>query len=165
MLAWTVARDFLREAARADLDGKGEVRPCLAAFCGDRAAFVAFVRPFAKGGYADPLIELLAAAGGIGADRLALSIAGRAWSMNDPVSPVVPGAGDLRQRVLCLFLVQADETAEVVHPFDIVDGAVRWGEPLQERSSGWIPQALQIAARCVDELRAPAFYLISQLER
>src|SRR5687767_6035135 len=97
---WGDVEGFLLDEAAKDVALSDEVRPCLAAFAGDEPLLVAWWRPFPKGGYADPLIELLALACPLGADRVAQSLAGRATSLDDPIAPVVAGVGDLRQRVV-----------------------------------------------------------------
>src|SRR5688572_44782 len=73
MQRWNDAESFLLAEAAADLTDSDDVSPCLVAFSGDELLLVAFLRSFAKGEYADPLIELLALTAPLGADRLALS--------------------------------------------------------------------------------------------
>jgi hypothetical protein len=150
MQTWADRVVFLMEEACRDLETGLQVRPCLVAMAGDERLFVAFLRPFMRGEPMDPLIELLALAAPLGADRLALSISGRAWSLKDPLPPVLPGVGDLRQRVLTI--LEADGTdgsvlpRTTVVPFDLVSGGVHWGTPhVEEGEAGPISSALVLA--------------------
>lgn len=138
-------RFFIEEAAR-DLEAGLAVTPCLAAFRGERPLFVAFVRPFNPGAYAEPLTELLALAAPLKADRLAVSIAGRAWSLEDPIPPVTDDV-DLRQRVLVIQRIDGcrrpPRGGSTIVPVDHVDGTMRLGEPaVLDLPEGWIGQAL-----------------------
>lgn len=149
MQRWSEVSAFLLQEAAADLADRGDIRPCLVAFAGEEPLFVAFLRSFDKGKYADPVIELLALAAPLGADRIAISLGGRAWSLHDPIPPVIPGGGDLRQRVLCT--VTADgagadvEVCGTVHPFTVAAGEVAWGDPVaHDGGDGWIPSALRL---------------------
>ncbi len=107
MTQWEGRRAFLLDEARDDLERGEEVRPCLLAWRGDRPLLVAYLRPYRRGGHVDALVEVLSVAAPLGADRLALSVGGRAWSLRDPVTPVIDGVGDLRQRVVVLEQVDA----------------------------------------------------------
>jgi hypothetical protein len=153
---WSDIEALLVGLAGDDLAEDGEVHPALVALSGDTLAFLAFLRPFEKGCYADPMIELLALAMPLGCDRLALSIGGRVWSLEDPIPPVSDEA-DLRQRALVLYYV--DGTGPVVsdsvlHPFDLVDGAVVWAPPVGDLggAQGWIPEALRLSVERREEL-------------
>lgn len=134
MRRWEERWAYFLDEARRDLTSGEEVRPCLVVLAGEERLFLAFVRSFGRGGLYDAVVELLALAGALGADRLALSLPGRAWSLQDPVAPVVPGVADLRQRVLVI--EESDGTAgaprgcTLAIPYDVEDGVVRWGEPL-----------------------------------
>src|SRR5687768_6452757 len=136
MQRWDDVEAFLLAEATADLTDGEDVAPCLVAFDSNELLLVAFLRSFAKGEYADPLIELMALTGPLGADRLALSIAGRAWSLDDPVVPVVPEVGDLRQRVLAVHRIDGTgpqtTATTALHPFTRVDGEPRWEPPVRE---------------------------------
>ena len=152
MQQWADVGTFLLEEATADLGATGDIRPCMLAFDGERPLFAAFVRSFGRGGYADPLIELLALAGGLDADRLALSLGGRAWSFADPIPPVVDGLGDLRQRVLCTLTVDGGGATAVatsrIRPFTVAGGRVSWGdEVVTDAGEGWTVEALQLAVQ------------------
>lgn len=134
MRRWEERRAYFLDEARRDIECGDDVRPCLVALAGEERLFLAFLRPFERGELLDALIELLALAAPLGADRLAMSLPGRAWSLHDPVPPVLPGVGDLRQRVLVI--EEADGTrgrprgSTLAIPFDIADGTVVWGDPL-----------------------------------
>ena len=170
MQRWQDVEAFLTAEAERDLCATGEVTPCLVACSGDEPLFAAFLRPFDRGAYVDPMIELLALAMPLGADRLALSLGGRAWSFDDPVVPVVPGTGDLRQRVVCIHLADgtmgepAIET--LVLPFDIQDGVVVWDTELRPGpSESWINQALALSVSARDALQASPAGLAAQAQR
>jgi hypothetical protein len=90
IMQWDEVEQFMIAEAERDLEAGNEVRPCFAAFACEAPLVLAFLRPFPKGGYHDPLIELLALAAPLNADRLKLSLSGRAWSMDDPIPPVDP---------------------------------------------------------------------------
>ena len=170
MEGWVDVEQFLIEAAEDDLRATGEVTPCLIACAGEEPLFAAFMRPFAPGAYADPMIELLALAMPLGADRLALSMAGRAWSLDDPVVPAVAGVGDLRQRVVCVHLADGSGDAPVadtrLRPFSVVDGAVVWDEELRPGpAEGWISQALLVSVSSPQQLRASPEELAAQAGR
>jgi len=135
MLTWAHRQAFLLDEARGDLEDGVDARPCLLAFRGEDALLVAFLRAHVRGGHVDALFEVLSLAVPLGADRLALSLAGRAWSLRDPLPPVIDGLGDLRQRVLCVEQVDGtggrivmDTTAV---PFEQdAGGQVIWLPPL-----------------------------------
>lgn len=152
MHQWDQMERFMITEAERDLESGDEIRPCFTAFAGETPLVLAFVRPFPKGGYHDPLIELIALAAPLGADRLKLSISGRAWSMDDPIPPVDPDFGDLRQRVLEIESVDGTagqpRSSSTLFPFDLVGGRVQWGETMRlDGGVGWIPGALEIAVR------------------
>lgn len=174
MQRWDEVEQFLLAEASADLAQGTDVRPCLLAFAAEEPLFVAFLRSFRKGHYDEPLIELLALAMPLGTDRLALSIAARAWSIDDPVPPVLPGVGDLRQRVLSISLV--DGTAEPVtvtnalHPFTRGAQAstlqVRWDAAVRDDSAqGWVVSALRLAVEQRTQLQAPQAEIRKQARR
>jgi hypothetical protein len=149
-MQWVEVRQFLLEEATCDLEADGEIRPCLAAFRHDQPLFVAFLRSFGAGEYADPVVELLALAAPLGADRLALSMGGRAWSLDDPIPPVLAGVGDLRQRVVCLVVVDgaagSTTLSSTVHPFTLDAGAVRFHRAVgTDEGEGWTVSALRLA--------------------
>jgi hypothetical protein len=134
---WSDREDFLRSAADNDLRHCcDEVHPCLLAFRGDDPLFAGWLRPFAQGDIEWTLFELLTLGAALDADRLALSAAGRAWSQEDPIPPVVPGVGDLRQRVLALTTLDGADRAEperssMLVPFEQTADGPSWGDPLR----------------------------------
>ena len=165
---WEDAEQLLVQCAAGDLAAGGDIAPALVAFAGEHPRFLAWLRPFPAGGYRDPLIELLALAMPLDADRLMLSIAGRAWSMADPIPPVTSDA-DLRQRALVIHSVDGAQgrprTGSVLHPFDVPEGGdVRWGEARRlGAAEGWIVTALELAVRqrrrlpnALEDIRAQA---------
>lgn len=140
----------------ADLDAP-EPRPHLAAFAGEQAMVMVGLRPFPPGGYQGPLVEALALALPLGADRVSVALPGRAWSLDDPVAPVTADA-DLRQRVLTQVSVDGHghTTPRVttrLHPFQIAPGpqpGLAWQPAIDPGpGEGWIPEALVtlVAAR------------------
>lgn len=147
MQRWAEIESLAKALAEADLRSSDEVRPTLFAADGEEVLLVAGLRPFPKHGYHDPLIELLALACPLGADRLAVSIAGRAWSLDDPLPPVVEGVGDLRQRVFCVELaVAGGPPRSVVWPFVVSDSVVVWNRPMEtSEAESWIGSALRLA--------------------
>lgn len=170
MRTWADVERFLLAQAELDLRTTGEVRPCLVAYEQDTQLLVAFVRPFSSGRYVAPLVELLALVGALGADRLALSMSGRVWSLSDPVPPVLEGVGDLRQRVVIVQRTDGHRlpvsTESTLAPFDLTNGQLRWKEktPLG-KPNGWISWALEVAVRERYRLRAPAVEIAAQVRR
>jgi hypothetical protein len=164
---WEDVEDLFLKTAEDDLLIDGVVQPALAAFAGDQLRFLAWLRWFPKGQYEEPFIELLSLAMPLDADRLAVSLSGRAWSLDDPIPPVTEDV-DLRQRALVLHSVDGGRgrprTTSVLRPFDLVDGRVEWGERLEQSNvAGWIPEALELSVRrrrrlatSVDEIRKQA---------
>ena len=148
MQRWDEIEQFLCEEAARNLVADEPARPCVVGFRGEDPLMVAFLRPHAKGAYADPMIEVLSIAGALQADRMMASFSGRAWSWDDPIPPVLPGVGDLRQRVVTIHRVDAADgtlqARDVLLPFEVVEGAVVWGDRLEhEAAEGWIPAALR----------------------
>lgn len=157
---WELSLELARSCAELDLRSDGAVRSRLLAWRGERPLLVAEVRPFPRGGYAAPLIELFALVAPLDADRLALALPARAWSLSDPVPPVVRGVGDLRQRVLAVERVDGHHdplrTESALLPFDLTGGAVHWGEPVHPgRAEGWIAGAVEATVRERHRLRCP----------
>ena len=168
-MRWEDVEEFLIDEAVADLEATDEIRPCLAAFAGDTPLALAFVRPFERGRYHDALLELLALVVPLGADRLALSLGARAWSLDDPLPPVISGVGDLRQRVVVITRVDGagSEVAcgSSLHPFDRDGQSVTWGTTLRERGEGWIADAMEVLVRDREQMRSPVAEIVSQLHR
>jgi len=170
MQRWDEVEQFLVDEAARDLEAGATVRPCLAAFRGEQPLLIVFLREFDKGAYADPITEVLCIAMGLAADRLMFSISGRAWSLDDPVPPVVPGFGDLRQRIVHITRVDGSGAAicarDIMLPFDVRDGVVQWGPRLEEESAeGWIPRVLRIAVEQCSALAASDADLRAQVLR
>jgi hypothetical protein len=166
---WEDIDDLFVQCATDDLEAAGEIRPGMAAFAGDRLRFLAWLRPFAKGAYHKPLIELFALAGPLDADRLALSIAARVWSLDDPIPPVTREV-DLRQRVLMLHVVDGAQgrprSHTVMRSFELGPDGPEWGaRNVLTGGEGWIIQAMEIVVRDRHKLRAPLAEIAKQATR
>ena len=195
MQRWADAERVLVELAELELagrelaEGSETVTPCLMAFAGEQLRFTAFLREFDKGAYHSPMIELLALATPLDADRLAFAISGRAWSLRDPIAPVTDDV-DLRQRVLCIELVDGTrgrpQRTSVLLPFDLLPllpgasaepgppgtlGPLQrpvWGErQALPGGEGWIGSALALAVstRARRRMRAPDAEIARQARR
>lgn len=154
--SWASVDGVAVDLATLDLERCGEVQPLFVAYHGDEQRFFAFLRPFEKGAYADPLIELLSLAMPLDADRLAFSITGRLTSMDDPIPPVAPGV-DLRQRALVIEYADGAtghlEQYSVLHPFTLDGGRATWQAPVRlTDGQGWIRGALGVAVTRRSEL-------------
>ena len=158
MTDWDDVERLLLELATDDLQADGEICPSLGAYRGQAPLLLGFLRPFAKGAYHDAVVELLALAIPLGADRLVFTAGGRVWSWDDPVPPVVPGVGDLRQRALTITFVDGSgddvDRVSALHPFDLTDGSVQWGDPIRERGESWLADAMTVALQRRSELSA-----------
>jgi hypothetical protein len=167
---WEDAEDLLVACAGDDLRATGDVHPALVAFAGRRLRFVAWVRPFPKGAYGQPLTELFALAAPLDCDRLMLSFGARAWSLEDPIPPVTTGA-DLRQRVLLLYVVDAADGGaprleSIMHPFDLDADGPRWGaRRVLEGGEGWVPEAMRAIVAGRAALRASTREIAKQAAR
>jgi hypothetical protein len=153
---WADQTRLLIALALADLRAGTGVRPTLVAFAGDRPLLLATLRPFDKGAHDDAVLEVGALAMALGADRLALSLSGRAWSQQDPIPPVLDDGCDLRQRVIVVHVADAAGGADVhqvrsactIVPYDL-DGAggVVTGDRIEgPEGEGFVPQALRVIA-------------------
>ena len=170
MHRWEDIEQFLLDEASRDLVQGIPARPCIVAFRGDQPLMVAFLRPHAKGAYADPMIEVLTIAAGLRADRLIASFSGRAWSWDDPIPPVLPGVGDLRQPVVSLHRVDGSgpelSSCDVILPYSLDGDRVVWGERLdQESVQGVIPQMLRVMVEHRGQLQASDEDIAAQVLR
>ena len=166
---WEDVEATMVAMAGADLAEGRPITPLLAAFAGDHLRFFAFLRPFAKGEHGDALVELLALAMPLDADRLGLSLSARVWSLDDPIPPV-SAAGDLRQRALvCAFVdgtVGRPREETVFHPYDLVDGEVRWHPPQRlGGGQGFVLAAFVLAVRRRHQLRCDDAQILQQATR
>ncbi|MEE8603296.1 hypothetical protein [Euzebya tangerina] len=171
---WDTQSDLLTSLAVHDLEQGGEVKPSCVAFQGEQAVFLTTLRPFTTGGHHRPVLEVLAVAAGLGADRLMISLAGRAWSLEDPIPPVSED-GDLRQPVLTIHSVDGSTTPPLslnrLRAYDRTEtGEVRLGEMICEVNAlGFIPSALAVAASEATPVPVPgtdqAAALITQISR
>jgi hypothetical protein len=155
---WNTCQGWLLEVASADVRRYGMARPCLVTCSGDAPLFAAWLRPHPPGGYTQPLIELLALAGPLGADRLAFIASGRAWSLDDPIPPVTDGV-DLRQPALVLLLADGHATtrahvASSVHPYDVDGGGITWHEVFDpgDPGEGPLPNLLRASATVLRDM-------------
>ncbi|MGH3441506.1 MAG: hypothetical protein ACRDUY_05575 [Nitriliruptorales bacterium] len=156
---WDDRENFLLKEAERDLLRVDGVRPCLLAFRGEESLVCAFLREPPKGEDVWSLIEVAALTQALGADRLAFSVSGRAWSFDDPIVPVA-GDVDLRQRIVQIITVdghrQRAVRTETVHPFEIRGGEVRWDEPLElGPSEGYVGHMLELGVRERHQLVRP----------
>jgi hypothetical protein len=167
---WDHTEDLLLELAENDLAATGEVAPCLMAFGGERALLSAFLRPFPKGGYQQPMIEVLALTGALEADRLAMSLGGRVWSLHDPIPPVAHGHGDPRQQAVVIECVDGTvdppRSTTLLAAYKLESTRVCWGErACLEGATGWISSALALSVARRDQLAAPMTAVRDQLAR
>lgn len=104
---WPQCTHLLRSFATEDLDLGMSPQPTLLAYEGEQPLATVMLRPFGEGQAVAAIVEVLAVVLPLGADRIVLSLPGRAWSAGDPIAPVSADA-DLRQRVL--LICEADGT-------------------------------------------------------
>lgn len=155
---WDDVEAFLKAQAEDDLAATGEIHPALAAFTGDELRFVAWLRWFEKGKYHRPLIELFTLSMALDADRLALSLGGRAWSLEDPIPPVTEDA-DLRQRVLVIHMADGCgarvECRSALHAFELRgQDEVAWlgRHDMGAGGRSWIMTATRLAVENRDQM-------------
>jgi hypothetical protein len=98
-LRWDDVTDHLLAFASFDLADGLPPRPTLVGYAGDEPIALVGLRPFGPGEVATALAELLGLLLPLGADRVALAVPGRAWSLDDPIPPVVDDV-DLRRTVV-----------------------------------------------------------------
>lgn len=137
----------LLEQHRAELSSGAATGPRLAAFAGDDALAWVGLRPFEPGEILGAVLEVLALLLPLRADRIALSLPGRAWphpaesaAVADPQQGVAAAAahGDdivgPGQRVIGLVVADAHdracETRTWLHPVLAAEGGVVYGPPL-----------------------------------
>jgi hypothetical protein len=166
---WEDVEALLVSVAQLDIEEDVWVRPALVAFAGDHLRFMAWLRPHPKGEYHDPFTELLSLAMPLDADRLAVSISGRAWSLRDPIVPATRDV-DLRQRVLIVYTVDGvgrrPRAAAALHPFEVADGGVVWQDRQElPGGEGWIPEVLELSVRERHRLRTTDGMIRSQADR
>ncbi|WP_370327911.1 hypothetical protein [Euzebya sp.] len=159
---WASQTRLLIDLAITDLEAGTGVRPSLVAFSGDDPLVLATLRPFDHGAHLDAVIEVGALVAGLGADRVAMSLSGRAWSLDDPIPPVLGPGADLRQRVIVVHRAEAssDDDADAsvlttIVPYDIdADDVVTTGPAFSdEGGEGPLTRALAVV---VDHGRAVA---------
>lgn len=165
---WVV--ELLRAGADLDLRVDGEARPRLVAADGDVPLMYAEVRPFAKGAYHQPLMELMALALPLGTDRVAVGVTGRVSSSEDPIPPALEGVGDLRQRVLVIELIDGHRPTVLARslllPFSTDGADVDWQEPFDPGpGEGWIAQALALLIDQREQLQLTPEEILEQAGR
>jgi hypothetical protein len=169
MQHWHEVKHWLRELAQDDVVETGGIRPTLVAFAGERPLLCARWRPFERGGGHAALIELLTLAMPLGADRLAVSVGGNAWSYADRSGHDQPYVGpsgqdwpyprDDRRQVL-MIAVSDDTTGGgrprcTLTPFTHGQEGVRWGDPLEsDEVEGWLVDTLAAPHQAVPSLQA-----------
>lgn len=161
----------LRSLVACDLEsGFDDGRMYVAATAAGEPLLVAVSRPFAKGRYDGPLIELGSLALGLGADRVTVGLTGRAWSLDDPVVPVTD-EGDMRQRVLNIHEADGRGRREPTMrswllPFDLADDRLRWHEEVVPGPAvGWLVDALRITVGSRAQLQCRPEDVVGQLAR
>lgn len=155
-IRWDDAPDALLGFATRDLDTDVTPLPTLLAFAGPEPIAIATLRPFGSGEALQALIELLALLLPVGADRVAVSLPGRAWSTEDPVVPVCED-GDLRTHVLVIVTADANASTcrveATVHPWERTGGGWAWSAPVPaERPVAPLVDALELLLGARDEL-------------
>lgn len=155
---WADQPTLLLDLAINDLEQGIGILPSLIAFRGEEALVLATLRSFDKGSHHDPIIEVATLAAVLGADRLVVSLGGRAWSMDDPIPPVLPDGPDLRQPVVVIHQVDASVDppliSSTIQPYDLAeiadDLAVLRGTPVTVADgTGWVPRVLlTVATAC-----------------
>jgi hypothetical protein len=119
----------LLNLAATDLAEGLPPRPTLTAYAGEEGLAIVGLRPFGPGELLGPLVELAALLLPLGADRFGLAVPGKAWSLDDPIPPVVDEV-DLRRTVLTVLHVDGHATPDprtdgTLHPYEVgTDGQV-----------------------------------------
>jgi hypothetical protein len=132
-LCWDDATDHLLALATFDLEDGLPPRPTLVGYAGDAPVALVGLRPFGPGEVTGVLAELLGLVVPLGVDRVALALPGRAWSLDDPIPPVV-GDLDLRRTVLTVLTADGHDGVPArldgwLVPYDRdALGAPRWGD-------------------------------------
>lgn len=168
------AERVLLDLTRTDLELDGRAQPHLLAFAADRVVALVGVRPFGPGEALQALVEVLSLLLPLDVDRLALSLPGRAWSLEDPVVPVSDDI-DLRTPVLLVILADGHDpdrpatVASTLHPFRWTDDGWELDEPYRadDPADGEVHRALKILLSERHELAASAdaLLLAAQLGR
>ena len=167
MQHWHEVEHWLRELAWDDVVEEGAIRPALVAFAGERPLLLARWRPFERGGGHAALVELLSLAMPMGADRLAVSVGGNAWSHAahgggdrphaDRSGLDRPNPRDERRQVLMIAV--ADEGSDrprcTLTPFTLDQQGVHWGDPLvSDEVEGWLVDTLSAPRDAVPSVQA-----------
>lgn len=130
---WEDAPRLLRRLAAQDLAAGRPPSPALVAHEGERPLALLTLRPFADGEAIRALVEVLALLLPLGADRTALALPGRAWSLDDPIPPVTDDA-DLRARVLVVITADAHDgpcdSAATLWPYSLDASSGHWQAPV-----------------------------------
>lgn len=133
--------------AWCELDhGLGESpRPRLFGYLDDLLTLVIDLRPFPPGGIEAPFTEATAGLLGAGCTAVVAALPGRAWSLDDPIVPVLDDH-DLRQRVVAVAAARRGEpTVTSIRPFECRATELRWLPEVDgEGVSWWVADALRI---------------------
>lgn len=156
---WSEATGILLDLAGTDLDRGLRPVPTLIAFDGDRAVAIVGLRPFDRDDAVQALIEVLSLLLPLGVDRLALSLPGLAWSLDDPIVPVSDEV-DLRSPVLVIIVADGHDhpcrSAVELHPYQVTDDGHRWDPPVRpdQHPTSAIDHALEVLLDDRDALHA-----------
>lgn len=166
---WSDAVKTLLRLGRADVDAVGVPAPTLLAYDGDGGVAFVELRPFGDDA-TSALVEVLSLLLPLGVDRLALSLPGRAWSLEDPIVPV---SDDVDLRTPVLVVVTADghdgpcRTSLELHPFDTGADGTSWGNPVRPDESivCGVDHVLRVLLDGRDALEVDDLRLAAQLGR
>lgn len=124
----------------------GAPLPRLLGYVEDELVVIIDLRPFPSGGFESAFGEAAAAVLGMGCTGVVAAMAGRAWSLDDPIPPVVDMI-DFRQRVVTVTAVRRGDPPElVILPFELPDADLRWLPRVgPRRDDSWIGQGLDVA--------------------
>ncbi len=172
-LTWDLVEPSLLALASADLDAGRPPAPTLIAFAGDEPQAVAALRPFGPGELVPALVELLALFLPLGSDRLALSLPGHAWPLDECAAAAEPTGADPRVRVVAVSLadgrVRPARLVASLHAYRVDADGWSWGErlaPPESSPEGEIPQTLTAILDARDDLTVPRpLELVAQLGR
>ncbi len=150
MAHWDERFDLFRTLAADDLEDGDDVFATVVGFNGDHGVVLVGVRDFLQGTHIAALTEALSLPWGLGCSRFCVALAGRAWSLDDPIPPVA-GDADLRQRVVAVEEVAGGDghprRASHLLPFTRHAGGVTWHDRVtMSASQGPVGDMLAILA-------------------
>jgi hypothetical protein len=170
-LEWGDVGETLLALAACDLDEVGDAASRLVAFHGATPVAVVTLRPFAAGEAVQALIEVLALVLPLGADRVAVGLPGRAWSLDAP-PPVDEDGVDLRRRVMVVTTVDGTcsppAVVDAAYPL-VRDDVGEWGwERAMARSAepaGEVGRSLEVLVAHRDDVEGSDGQLLEQFDR